>query len=230
MYKYSRIIQSTIIALGLLALGLCIKGGFDNFTNKDRRVTVKGLAEKTVEADKVTWTLGLSKQGNEIHTLAQSVNADIKKIKAFFIRQQLQDKGKIQISTLTISNNMDNYYGNNRPEYKYTITQSISITTTDTRKVNKVMDKRDELINEGIITSSDYADFSYTKFQQLKPEMMRMAIKNAEITAKQFATNSNSKLSKILEAGQGEFSIDEGDAPYMKKIRVVSTITYSLKD
>ena len=29
---------------------------------------------------------------------------------------------------------------------------------------------------------------------------------------------------------QGEFSIDEADIPYQKKVRVVSTITYSLKD
>ena len=37
-------------------------------------------------------------------------------------------------------------------------------------------------------------------------------------------------LNKIVEAGQGEFSIDEADTPYKKKVRVVSTITYSLKD
>ena len=53
---------------------------------------------------------------------------------------------------------------------------------------------------------------------------------NAEKTAKQFAENSHSKINKIVEAGQGEFSIDDADIAYKKKIRVVSTITYSLKD
>ena len=60
--------------------------------------------------------------------------------------------------------------------------------------------------------------------------MMAEAIGNAEKTAKQFAENSHSKINKIVEAGQGEFSIEEGDVPYKKIIRVVSTITYSLKD
>ena len=62
--------------------------------------------------------------------------------------------------------------------------------------------------------------------------MMQEAIKNAEATAQEFATNSNSKLNKITKADQGQFSIDDRDAntPYIKKVRVVTTITYSLKD
>ena len=66
----------------------------------------------------------------------------------------------------------------------------------------------------------------------MKPQMMQEAIKNAEATAQEFATNSNSKLNKITKADQGQFSIDDRDAntPYIKKVRVVTTITYSLKD
>ena len=45
MEKKNKIIEAVILAIGLILLGLCIKGGMDNFTNKDRRVTVKGLAE-----------------------------------------------------------------------------------------------------------------------------------------------------------------------------------------
>ena len=46
MEKYEKIIVASIIALGLLLLGLCLKGGIDNFTNKDRRVTVKDWPKK----------------------------------------------------------------------------------------------------------------------------------------------------------------------------------------
>ena len=49
--KYS-ILSAALIALGIVVLGLCIKGGIDNFANKDRKVTVKGLAEKEVDADR----------------------------------------------------------------------------------------------------------------------------------------------------------------------------------
>ena len=66
----------------------------------------------------------------------------------------------------------------------------------------------------------------------MKPRMMQEAIANAETTAQQFAKNSHSKLNKIVSADQGQFSIEDRDSntPYIKKVRVVTTVTYSLKD
>ena len=58
------------------------------------------------------------------------------------------------------------------------------------------------------------------------------AIKNAEKTAQLFAENSHSTLNKIETADQGLFSIDDGDeyTNFVKSVRVVTTVTYSLKD
>ena len=74
--------------------------------------------------------------------------------------------------------------------------------------------------------------YEYASFQQMKPEMMAEAIKNAQKTAEQFAEASNADLGSILTADQGVFSIDNRDenTPYIKKLRVVTTVTYSLKD
>ena len=69
MEKKNKIIEAVILAIGLILLGLCIKGGMDNFTNKDRRVTVKGLAEVEMPADKVTWPIVLKEVGNDLPTL-----------------------------------------------------------------------------------------------------------------------------------------------------------------
>ena len=63
--KYS-ILSAALIALGIVVLGLCIKGGIDNFANKDRKVTVKGLAEKEVDADKVTWPIVSKELGDDL--------------------------------------------------------------------------------------------------------------------------------------------------------------------
>ena len=47
-----------------------------------------------------------------------------------------------------------------------------------------------------------------------------------------FAKDSDSELGKIKRAYQGQFSIEDRDAntPYIKRIRVVTTIDYSLED
>ena len=36
-----KILSAAMIALGIVILGFCLKGGIDNFVNKDRVITVK---------------------------------------------------------------------------------------------------------------------------------------------------------------------------------------------
>ena len=49
MNIHSKFYAAAVIALSIAFLGICIKWGIDDFVNKDRNVTVKGLAEKEVE-------------------------------------------------------------------------------------------------------------------------------------------------------------------------------------
>ncbi|MBO6030666.1 MAG: hypothetical protein J6Q22_04275, partial [Prevotella sp.] len=55
--KENRLIAAAFIAVGIICLGWFVKAGIDDFANKDRKVTVKGLAEREVPADKVTWSI-----------------------------------------------------------------------------------------------------------------------------------------------------------------------------
>ena len=52
--KDNRIWAAALVAFGIVSLGWSVRGGLNDFANKDRKVNVKGLAEKEVEADKVT--------------------------------------------------------------------------------------------------------------------------------------------------------------------------------
>lgn len=230
MQKYEKVVAAAIVAVGLSVLGLCIKSGIDNFTNKDRRVTVKGLAEKEVDADKVTWRMSLRESGDELKPLFGRINTQVEVIQQFLKDKGIKGKGTVTVGTFYVTDNLANAWGNNQPRYHYSVSRSLSVTSMDTKFVSKLRASTDELIDLGVILDSDFADYEYTQFQQLKPEMMAEAIANAEKTASQFAENSHSTINKIVEAGQGEFSIDDADDAYKKKVRVVSTITYSLKD
>ena len=65
----------------------------------------------------------------------------------------------------------------------------------------------------------------------IKPEMIAEATKNARLAAEQFARDSGSKVGKIKNATQGLFSIDNAAAGLeeKKKVRVVTTVEYLLK-
>lgn len=230
-----KLLQAAILAVSIAFLGLCIKWGIDDFANKDRNVTVKGLAEKEVEADKVTWPIPTKVLGNDLPELYQRINTTTAKVKAFLKQHGIKDDEINVNAPVVIDLNADQYSNNNRG-FRYNITSTITVTSQNVKLVRSIMAKQGELLKQGVaVLDGGYENritYEYVGFKKMKPQMMQEAIKNAEATAQEFATNSNSKLNKITKADQGQFSIDDRDAntPYIKKVRVVTTITYSLKD
>lgn len=230
-----KLLQAAILAVSIAFLGLCIKCGIDDFANKDRNVTVKGLAEKEVEADKVTWPIPTKELGNDLPELYQRINTTTAKVKAFLKQHGIKDDEINVNAPVVIDLNADQYSNNNRG-FRYNITSTITVTSQNVKLVRSIMAKQGELLKQGVaVLDGGYENritYEYVGFKKMKPQMMQEAIKNAEATAQEFATNSNSKLNKITKADQGQFSIDDRDAntPYIKKVRVVTTITYSLKD
>lgn len=230
-----KLLQAAILAVSIAFLGLCIKWGIDDFANKDRNVTVKGLAEKEVEADKVTWPIPTKELGNDLPELYQRISTTTAKVKAFLKQHGIKDDEINVNAPVVIDLNADQYSNNNRG-FRYNITSTITVTSQNVKLVRSIMAKQGELLKQGVaVLDGGYENritYEYVGFKKMKPQMMQEAIKNAEATAQEFATNSNSKLNKITKADQGQFSIDDRDAntPYIKKVRVVTTITYSLKD
>ena len=58
--------------------------------NKDRQVSVKGLAEREVAADKVTWPIVSKEQGNNLLELYDRIAVKQQKIKQFLIKSGIQ--------------------------------------------------------------------------------------------------------------------------------------------
>lgn len=239
MEKTSYIKEAAIIAvgvvLGLCTLGVSLKAAMDNFTNKDRRVTVKGLAEKEVDADKVTWPIQTKELGNDLPALYSKINSTNAAIKKFLTDNGLKED-EISVNAPTVIDlNAERYSENNR-SFRYNITSTITVSSQNVKLVRSLISRQGELLQQGIaIVDGGYENpikYEFVAFRDMKPEMMTEAIKNAEKTAQQFAENSNSKLDKIISADQGQFSIDNRDenTQYIKKVRVVTTVTYSLKD
>ena len=232
-----RILSSAIVALGIVLLGIFLKAGMDNFTEKDRKVTVKGLAEKEVKADKVTWPIITKEIGNDLPELYDHIAAKQKTIRQFLLSNGIQPSEISTGAPKVIDMNAEQYSGNDKP-YRYNVTVVVTVTSTHVDKVRQIIARKGELLKQGVaVVAGDYdaannVSYQLTSFKKMKPQMMTEAIENAEQTAQQFAKNSHSQLNKIVSADQGQFSIDDRDAntPYIKRVRVVTTVTYSLKD
>ena len=229
------IIAAALIAIGIIILGCCIQKGLDSIANKDHQVNVKGLAEKEVKADKVTWPIVSKELGNDLPELYMRIGQKQRTIKNFLLANGIKE-GEISINApKVIDLSAEQYSDNNRP-YRYNVTLVITVTSNKVDQVRSIIARQGELLKQGVaIVAGDYENpisYEYVSFRKMKPKMMEEAIANAEKTAQQFATNSHSTLNKIVSADQGQFSIDNRDnnTPYIKKVRVVTTVTYSLKD
>lgn len=235
MEKFNRIPEAFLIAVAIVVMGVCLKAGIDNFTNKDRRVTAKGLAECEVAADKVTWPIVSVELGNDLPQLYNKINSTTSKIRTFLKENGVPDED-ISVNPPVVQDKNANLYSNERVVNRYNITSVITVTSNDVAKIRGIISRQGELLRQGVaIIDGGYENpivYEYTGFNEIKPEMMKEAIANAQATAEQFAGNCNSELDKIITATQGQFSILDRDnnSPHIKKIRVVSTITYSLKD
>ena len=225
----NRIKEAIILAVGMIALGWFIKSGIDNFANKDRQVTVKGLAEREVNADQVTWSISTTEMGNDLPELYARISQQAGKIKAFLVKNGLNEKD-ITINPPSVNDLEANTWSENRKSYRYTASTTVTVYTKQVEQVNSVIYKQGDLLEQGVAIESGYPSYEFTSFQSMKLEMMSEAIKNAQKTAEEFAKASDSKLNGITTAGQGQFEIDDRDqnTPYIKKIRVVTTVTYAL--
>ncbi|MBR5102113.1 MAG: SIMPL domain-containing protein [Muribaculaceae bacterium] len=230
-----KIPEAAIIAVGIIVLGFCIKAGIDNFVNKDRVVDVKGLSEMEVPANLVTWPIVTKHMGNDLRDLYNRTNSTNTKILAFLKTNGIKDD-EITVNPPEVYDRDANEYASEKAAERYHITSVITVKSTQVDKVREIISRQGELLQDGIaIVSGGYEnniEYEFTSFQDIKPKMMDEAISKAKSTAEQFANKCGSKLGKIITADQGQFSINDRDehSPHIKSLRVVTTITYQLKD
>ena len=120
---------------------------------------------------------------------------------------------------------------------RYVASSVIIVNSTQVDLARNIMQNQAELMKIGIaLICEEYGNntikYEFTGLNGIKPEMVEESTRNARATAEKFAKDSDSELGKIRRATQGQFSITDRDnnTPYIKNVRVVSTIEYYIKD
>lgn len=234
----TKIISSSLIAVGIIAgaftLGNQLEQGIRGFKDADRVVTVKGLSEKEVKANHVIWPVSFREMGNDLSQVYDQLE-----VKQNMVLKYLKDGGltdeEITIAAPKLRDNLADNYGSQRPPFRYMITQVLTISSDKVDVVRKLDEAQRDLLKAGVGLTNDYSymtKYSYTGLNEIKPAMIEAATKNAKEAAQKFAMDSGSTLGKIRKANQGIFSITDRDenTPFIKNVRVVTTVEYFLKD
>ena len=224
------------IMVGLSILGLMLPKTVDRYRSYDRIVNVKGLCEREVKADKVIWPVVYRVMADDIQTVYDKIgtyNAEI----VGFLESGGVDDDEITIAVPEISDKLATEYGNNDRAFRFIAKNVITVCSDDVDKVLSLMSRQQELMKKGIVIGTgnqweNPVEFKYEGLNGIKPEMIEEATENARETAQKFAKDSHSRLGKIKNASQGTFSIENRDSntPYIKRVRVVTSVTYYLKN
>ena len=232
------IVSSLILAVGIAAgaalLGNQIGSGIEDLVSRDRVVTVKGLAEQVVKADRVTWPVGYRELGNDLQAVYGKIRVRQNQVVAFLKKAGLSD-AEISVAAPTVTDAQADNYSNQPKAFRYNMVQTVTVSTDKVDLVLDLMKRQSELLQEGVALANDYSwqtTFEFTGLNSVKPAMIEQATKNARASALKFAEDSGSTLGKIRWANQGQFSISNRDnfTPEVKNIRVVTTVEYYLKD
>lgn len=235
MNNSSRIIAALVLAAGMLAMGLAVRSGLKSFTDSRRTVEVRGLATREVAANKVTWPIVFKQVGNDLPAVYDQVSTTNSAI-VKFLKDNGVPEADISVGAPSMNDLSTDRYNNQPIPYKYAVTSVVTVSSTQVDQVRQLINRQGELMKQGIpIQTSEYSNpitYDYTELNAIKPAMIAEATKNAREAAAKFADDSGSKVGEIQSARQGQFSIENRDTytPYIKEVRVVTTLTYFIED
>jgi len=234
-FNSSAIVCAVILAVGIFLLGVEVNSGLGSISANQRTVTVRGLCEKEVTANKVTWPIVSKSVGNDLPSIYSAIEGTNKAILSFLKSNGITD-AEISINPPQVVDLQADRYNSNPVPYRYNVTNVVVVTSSKVDQVRKLIERQTELMKQGIaIVAGDYSypiTYDYTELNDVKPDMIAEATRNARQAADQFAEDSKSKVGKIKTAAQGQFSIESTDSstPHLMRVRVVSTLVYYLED
>ena len=223
------------LCVGLVYVGQTASSALLQMKAMERTVTVKGLAEKEVKANVAIWPINFTEVDNNLPKLYETVQKKTDRVVTFLKEQGFNDS-EITVSLPSIEDRQAQGYVDPNVRYRYSAKVNLSVYTP---QIDLMLNARKQMINlvkEDIaIASQDYgnsAEFLFTDLNSVKPLMVQEATQNGREVAEKFAKDSDSRLGKIKTASQGQFTISDRDSstPYIKQIRIVSTLSYYLND
>lgn len=241
-HRTTSLVSAAIIALGLAGAGLAAGHGLVESKRADRFVTVKGVAERDVEADLAFWSITVSVPSSAIAGAQAEIDGSVARVLAFLADFGL-DTASVSREGTQVTDRATQY-NNARIDggHRFVVSHTLLVRSGNVAAVHSASQAVGRLIQAGVplSTESGYGysrpTYSFTRLNDVKPEMIAEATASARLAAQQFADDSGSEIDGIRRANQGVFVILPRDnapgvaeaAQRFKTVRVVTTVEYHL--
>lgn len=198
----------TAIAIGMIVSSLILGWSYKESKRGDEEITVTGSARKRIKSDLVVWNAGVSVQSGQLADAYKQISDYIPRIKKYLIDKGINE-AQITVSSISTQRLMrTDAYGRETSEIAgYSLSQKVSVTSTEVDKIAQIAREATELINQGILLESEAPSFYYTKLGDLKIEMLGEAAKDAKARAEKIAESTSNSVGAIRAARMGVMQI-----------------------
>jgi len=225
-----------LVGGGLAVAGWEASGAVKELRASQRFVTVKGLAEREVDADLAIWPVSFKEAGDDLGELQKRIDDRRAAVAGFLegagFKREDVSFGAPRITDLA-AERVDPGARGNRP--RFLAQAAVTLRSREVPRVRKAMEQAGALVSRGVMLAQDWEarpQFLFTGLNAVKPGMIEEATVSAREAAAKFAKDSGSRVGKIRNASQGLFTISDRDpnSPERKVVRVVTTVEYFLDD
>jgi uncharacterized protein len=241
MSSISRVIAGGLIGLGVAAAGFMAGEALIKSRLGYRVVTVKGLAEKEVKADLGFWPIRFVTTGRTLEEARAKLETAEGSVRGFLAANGFIDSN-MDVQNIQVEDRAAGYNAQGAPEdARFVLTEDFLVRSNEVDKLAGAARKIGDLLKSGVVFSSDSYNagpsYIFTQVNALKGDMLTEATRRAKEAADKFAQESGAAVGQIQSANQGVIEIspaievpnDRPEKQIMKKVRVVTTITYALK-
>lgn len=233
-------LRTLVLAIAILGAGIVVAGGLQRFRLADRYVTVKGVAERDVEADVGIWPIRFTAADDDLAIARRRIESDRGRV-LDFLKKHGVDSSQVRLQRYEVLDAAANPYRTGPAGSRYIVSVTLVARTGDPGRIAAASQAVGELVASNVVLQSgDFGagpTYLFTRLNDFKPAMLAEATRNAREAATQFARESKSTVGTIRRATQGVFEILPRDpAPGIlegsqirKTLRVVATMDYTLR-
>jgi hypothetical protein len=209
-------------------------------------ISVKGLAEKPIKADRAEWRVQIQVKGDSNSDALARLRRERPRLDEFLAKAGF-DGAAISESNESVEPNYEQVEGRNgnlRAVQQGNIArQSLTISTTDIERVIAASKAIVQFESDGHPVSYGEPQYLVSNLEEVKMSLIAAAMQNSRTRAAEFAKNGDVEVGRMRSASQGAFYILAADADQdvsdwggsydkstVEKIaRVVVTVDYGIR-
>lgn len=238
------IILGGCLSVGLIGAGLVLSHGAQQVAAAREKITVKGTAEKSIQADKAQWSTYVSIRADNVAAGIPALQTAVDQVVASLTAGDLVKTTDLQLADWTadpVYQRLDNGYEGSI--IGYNLNRKIGILLNDVKIPSQLNQRVEQLIQQGVSVSNGDTQYLVSNLEQIKLSLIGEATQNAHDRAVEFAKSGDIAVGAMQSASQGVFQIraplstDENEyggeyntSTIDKIARVVVTVDYAIKN